>query len=262
MTVSALARHHALPLTKPGVYVGTTQGRRSLVSSYRYPDNPSRIDVPTVLTGPEAVYRVRIARRVANFGVVVTRRARGVEVEPRVVSGQDENRLTGYAGLPFARNPYLDGAYFTPVPASGALSPAPGVYSVVFDSQTRKGAGPFTFRFWVNDVTPPALRLRTHSVVRGQAVMVAATDAGSGVAPDYVFASVDGRSVSAALQRGHRPDPNHEPHSRNSPLATAGLRLPGDEEHRERRADPSQHAGPDHDLQGSPAVGRWRNSLR
>ena len=65
-----------------------------------------------------------------------------MQVEPRVVSGQDENRLTGYAGLPFARNPYLDDGYFSRVLAAGALSPAPGVYSVVFDSKTRERRGP------------------------------------------------------------------------------------------------------------------------
>ena len=202
VTVAALEQQSAIRLTAPGVHVGTTRGKRSLVSRYRYPDNPSGIGVPTVLTGPEAVYRVRILRRIANFGVVITRRASGVQVEPRVVSGQDENRLTGYAGLPFARNPYLDNGYFSRVLAAGALSPAPGVYSVVFDSKTRSGAGRFRFRFWVNDVTPPTLRLRTPSVPRGQDVTIAATDAGSGVSPDDVLASVDGRTVSARFRAG------------------------------------------------------------
>ncbi len=202
VSVAALERQSAIPLRAPGAHVGTTGGKRGFVSRYRYPANPSGIGVPTVLTGPEAVYRVRILRRVANFGVVVTRRSRGVQVEPRVVSGQDENRLTGYAGLPFARNPYLDDGYFTRVLAAGALSPAPGVYSVVFDSKTRSGAGRFRFRFWVNDVTPPTLRLRTRSVLRGQDVRVAARDAGSGVAPDYVFAFVDGRRARATFRGG------------------------------------------------------------
>jgi hypothetical protein len=194
VAAAALERHSAIPLTTPGVYAGTTRGKRGLVSRYRYPDDPSGIDVTTVLAGPEAVYRVRILHRVANFGVVVTKRAPGVRVEPRVVVNQDENRLTGLAALPVARNPYLGNGYYTPTLAAGALSPAPGVYSVVFDSATAKGTGAFRFRFWVNDTAPPTLRLRTRSVVSGQAVIVAATDAGSGVSPDHVFASVDGRS--------------------------------------------------------------------
>jgi hypothetical protein len=113
---------------------------------------------------------------------------------------QDENRLTGLAALPVARNPYLGNGYYTPTLAAGALSPAPGVYSVVFDSATAKGTGAFRFRFWVNDTAPPTLRLRTRSVVSGQAVIVAATDAGSGVSPDHVFASVDGRLAPTSFR--------------------------------------------------------------
>ncbi len=157
--------------------------------------------VATVLAGPEVVYRIRIGRGVANFGVVVTRRGRGTRVEPRVVADLDENRLTGYAGLPFAANPYLS-TFFSPAPVAGALSPAPGNYAAVFDSPTRAGAGSFTFRYWVNDVTPPTLRLRTSSVRRGGNVLVAATDAGSGVSPDDVSASIDGQFVRASFRNG------------------------------------------------------------
>ncbi len=89
-----------------------------------------------------------------------------------------------------------------PAPVAGALSPAPGDYAAVFDSPTRAGAGSFTFRYWVNDVTPPTLRLRTSSVRRGGNVLVAATDAGSGVSPDDVSASIDGQFVRASFRNG------------------------------------------------------------
>ena len=82
-----------------------------------------------------------------------------------MVAALDENRLTGYAGLPVNRNPYMDG-FHESVLAAGVLSPLPGEYAVVFDSAARTGAGPFTFRYWVNDVLPPVLRLRTPSVAR------------------------------------------------------------------------------------------------
>ena len=201
VAVAGLARHTALALTRSGLHKGTTKGRPALVSRYRYPENPRGIGVTTVLMGPEAVYRVRLTKPVANFGVVVTQRAPGSRVEPRVVAGLDENRLTGYAGLPFAANPYLP-TFFTPVLVAGALSPLPGEYAVVFDSATRAGAGGFTFRFWVNDVTPPTLRLRTRAVARGDPLLVAVTDAGSGVYSNSIFALVDGRRVSATLRRG------------------------------------------------------------
>src|SRR3990172_2081080 len=83
----------------------------------------------------------RIPSRTATCGVVVPRRAPGVRVEPRVVTGLDENRLTGYAGLPVARNLYLERLLWEPVLVAGALSPLPGEYAVVFDSAARAGAG-------------------------------------------------------------------------------------------------------------------------
>ena len=75
--------------------------------------------------GPEQVFRVRITRPVANFGVVITQRGTGSRVEPRVVSGGDEDRLTGYAALPLDQNPYVT-EFGSPVPAAGALRPRSG----------------------------------------------------------------------------------------------------------------------------------------
>ena len=201
VSVAALARHRAATLARAGVHRGTTAGQPAFVTRYRYPDDPSGIGVTTMLQGPEAVYRVLITKRVANFGVVVTSQARGTRVEPRVVAGLDENRLTGYAGLPVAHNPYHE-SFREPVLAAGALSPRPGKYEVVFDSATKTGAGRFSFRYWIDDVTPPTLRLRTKVVSSGRPVLVSAIDAGSGVYPDFIVARIDGQLVRARYQRG------------------------------------------------------------
>jgi len=201
VSVDSLSRHRAIVLTRAGLHRSSTTGQPALVTRYRYPENPGGIGVTTVLSGPERVYRIRLAKQVANFGVVITQRAPGSRVEPRVVAGLDENRLTGYAGLPFAANPYLP-TFFTPILVAGALSPAPGEYAVVFDSATGGGAGRFTFRFWLNDATPPTLRLRARAVDRGDPVLVAASDAGSGVYEDSIVAVVDGRRLSASFVRG------------------------------------------------------------
>jgi subtilisin family serine protease len=196
---AALQRHTALRLSRPGTYTGSTAGRPALVSRYRYPEDPRGIGVTTVLRGPERVYRIRITKPVANFGVVVTRRVPGSRVEPRVVAQLDESRLTGYAGLPVAHNPYLED-FRSSVLVAGALSPVPGEYAVVFDSANRAGAGAFTFRYWVNDVTPPILRMRSRTVASGRPLQVAARDPGSGVYPDSIVATIDGDQVPALFR--------------------------------------------------------------
>lgn len=201
VAVAAMVRQTPRALARTGFHNGTTRGEPAFVSRYRYPENPRGLGVTTVLDGPEKVYRIRIARRVANFGVVITQQGRRSRVEPRVLVGLDENKLTGYAGLPFAANPYLP-TFFTPVPVAGALSPAPGEYAVVFDSPTRAGAGAFRFRYWINDVTAPRLRLRSRAVERGAPLLVGAVDRGSGIYEDSIDAVVDGGRVSANFVRG------------------------------------------------------------
>jgi hypothetical protein len=201
VTAAALARHDPLALRRPGVVRGTTVGQRGLVTRYRYPDSPRGVGVTTVLRGPERVYGLRISRPVANFGAVITSRAPGSRVEVRAVAGLDENRLTGYAGLPFVYNPYLSQAGDL-VPAVGALSPAPGDYAIVFDSATRAGAGRFSFRYWVNDTTPPTLRLRTTGVTVGGQLKIGARDAGSGIYPDSILVRIDGKPYRASFRNG------------------------------------------------------------
>ncbi len=201
VSVGALARHKTLALGKAGLYRGTTLGESSFVTRYRYPENPSGVDVTTSLRGPERVFLLRLTKSAANFGVVIVHRGRGSRVEPRVVAGRDENRLTGYAGLPINHNPYMN-EFREPTLAAGALSPTPGAYAVVFDSASRAGAGSFRFRYWVNDVTPPALRLRTRVVREGDDVRVGAVDAGSGVYANSIVAAVDGDVVRATFRNG------------------------------------------------------------
>ena len=201
VTAGALARHKPETLRGPGAYRSTTRGQGSFVTRYRYPESPSGVDVTTTLRGPERAFGIRISKRVANFGVVVTQLGRGSHVEPRVVAGLDENRLTGYAALPVNYNPYSD-QFLRGVLAAGALSPLPGDYAIVFDSGSRAGAGSFTFRYWVNDVTPPTLHLRTPSVAAGQPLRVEATDVGAGVYGASIVAKVDGYDVRATFHSG------------------------------------------------------------
>jgi subtilisin family serine protease len=194
----ALSAAQTTPLTQAGTYHGDTRGRPALVDSYRYPEDPRALGLSRTLLGPEQVFRVSLSRGVANFGVAVTGGANGVE--PRVVRAGDENQLIGEIGLPFNANPYLPG-YGIPTRVAGAALPGPGDYDVVFDSGTPSGAGPFTFRLWIGDTTPPRLKvISTH----GGTLRVRAVDNGAGIDPRFVRLTVDGSARSARYDAGKR----------------------------------------------------------
>ena len=201
VTAPQLARAKPTPLRKPGAYKATTRGGSRLVSEYRYPERMVGLGVVTNLAGPERVYRVTLARPAANFGVVVTSEARGVHIEPRIVRAGDENRLVGNTSLPYNLNPYLR-IFEQPIRAAGAILPAAGAYDVVFDTPSARASGAFTFRYWLNDTTPPRVVLRTRAVRGGADVVLAATDAGSGVDPQSLVVRVDGQEQRARFQRG------------------------------------------------------------
>jgi subtilisin family serine protease len=192
-----LPRQRHGTLKKNGTYKGNTRGRPSLVDTYRYPDNPSGIGIPADLGGPEQVFTVQLKKPVANFGVAVLSQGSGVAIQPRVVAGNDENRLTGYPALPLNLNPYVPDFYeLTPV--AGAILPTAGRYDVVFDSTSSLDAGKFTFRFWINDVTRPAVKLLTRTVKQNKALQIRVTDAGSGVHPSSLFVALDRMSVRSS----------------------------------------------------------------
>ncbi len=186
-----LGKERHLTLTKNGLYSGTTVGGASRVSRYRYPTGGS----PSY-PGPEVVYRVKLTKPVANFGVAVVS-GRAV---PHVVYAGDENHLVGYPGLPQSINPYVD-RFGLDRPIAGAIRPVPGTYDVVFDTRSRAQAGPFSFRFWVNDTTPPRLAIATGAPPG--TIWISASDAGAGVDPVSGTATVDGRQAQITYSGGH-----------------------------------------------------------
>ena len=133
VTAPALARHRPTRLSRTGTYRGSTRGKPALVDSYRYPEDPTELGIPRFLRGPEQVFRLRLPRPVANFGVAVTAGKR--TIEPRIVRAGDENRLLGTPALPFNANPYLR-TYGLLEPISGTTTPGAGEYDIVFDSST------------------------------------------------------------------------------------------------------------------------------
>jgi hypothetical protein len=173
-------------LAKPGTYSGTTVGGKSLVSTYRYPTGGDRR-----YAGPERVYRVHIPGSAANAGVAVV----SGNAFPHVVFAGSEDSLAGYTALPLDLNPYRK-SYGATRKVSGVVLPAAGTYDIVFDTLFK--GGPFTFRYWVNDVTPPKLRVLS----RRGGIAVSATDSGSGVDPASISATLDGKPARARYADG------------------------------------------------------------
>jgi hypothetical protein len=180
-------------LTRPGVYGGNTAGKPSLVSTYRYPEGSlscnCKTGVQTDQSGPEQVFQYKLKAPVANLGAVVLSHARGVRVSPRLVVGSDENRLVGYTAIPVDINPYAD--FGRIVPAVGAVFPAPATYDVVFDTPAGAKPGKFTFKFWVNDLSPPTVRLLTRTIRANDVIRLRVTDGASGVDPASLVVNVD-----------------------------------------------------------------------
>jgi subtilisin family serine protease len=184
-----LAGEPHLALVRPGLVRGTTVGGATKVARYRYPTGgqPYR--------GPEVVYRVRIGGPVANFGVAVV----SGNAIPHVVYAGNEDHMVGYTGLPQSLNPYI-GKFGEFRPIAGAILPLPGTYDVVFDTRSKAQAGRFSFRYWVDDTTPPRLALQAGAP--SGTIWVSATDEGAGVDPASVTATVDGRSAQARYADG------------------------------------------------------------
>jgi len=183
-----LAGETRKPLLRPGTYNGTTRGAPARISVYRYPTGGD-----VTYPGPERAFRVSITGRPANFGTVVT----SGSVTPHVTFDGLEDHLAGYTGLPLDLNPYRS-TYGVRTRTAGAVLPAAGAYDLVFDTRSSRNAGPFTFRYWVNDVTPPRLVAKAAK----RAILVRATDAGSGVDPSSIVALVDGKLVKATFSAG------------------------------------------------------------
>jgi hypothetical protein len=146
------------------------------------------------------VFRYKLKAPVANLGAVVLSHARGVRVSPRLVVGNDENRLVGYTAIPVDINPYAD--FGRIVPAVGAVFPAPATYDMVFDTPVGAKPGKFTFRFWVNDLSPPAVRLLTRTIRLKDHIRLRVTDGGSGVDPASIVVNVDALRPSFVYKNG------------------------------------------------------------
>ncbi len=186
-----LAGAAVTPLRK--LQIGDTSKGKSRVAVYCCPSAP--FGPPPDYTGPpmnesgaEHLYSIEINQPVANFGVSVLAADPGALIDPFVLGSKDENDVQGYAGIPTDVNPLTYDSNFD-VGAAGAEFPLLQRFYVSVDSR----ADPFTnvaqngrylLNSWVNDVTPPSVRVLTTRISAGRPLIVAEVlDAGAGVDP-------------------------------------------------------------------------------
>ncbi len=182
---------------RPGTVRGSTLGQPDRVERYRYPAYTGALGLPVRWRGGEALYRFHLDRRAINVGVTVEPLAGG-GLRPFLLRGLDENMVAGESGLPIDVGPSLTD---DPVPSAGLYGAPAGDYAVAIDSARRRG-GRFRLRFWINDVTPPALgRLRVSRDARTLRIPV--TDAGSGVDPRYLECALV--QEDSSIDRSCRP---------------------------------------------------------
>ena len=134
--------------------------------SYRYPDQPRALGIPVRLTGPEQVFRFvlhRAGRQRGRGHPLAGPRPEGQRLAPPRPCGRrgPDRRLHGPSAPDQSRTRRASSAR---EPAVGVFRPSPGAYDLVFDTPNGRAPGPFTFRFWVNDTTPPTVRLLSRSV--------------------------------------------------------------------------------------------------
>ena len=157
-----------------------------------------------------AISRTRDAHRPSTVlvpGTLTTPRRRR-----RRLQRADERRAHGEVDEPLGRRYQvtLGGRTLS----AAVLRPAPGKYTVVFDSRSPADAGSFRFRLWINDTTPPAIRLVTKTANNGT-LRVRVRDRGSGV---------DRRSISYRIDRLGFAAPGWDQKQREAIIDTTGLK--------------------------------------
>jgi len=199
----ALAGAPVLQLKKQ--QTGDTRTGVNRVEIYRYPIAPfgNAPDTPPMAeSGAEKVYATLIDRPAVNVGVAVVAETPGARIDPFYLGALDENTVQGFAGAPVNVNA-LTAGYLVPNGAAGASFPRQQRFYVAVDSgrdmfSDRSLAGRYTLRSWVDDVTPPAVRLLTTRVAPGRPTLVLlARDAGAGVDPSTLTIGLQGVLVGA-----------------------------------------------------------------
>ena len=196
----------SVPLKK--YQTGDTATGTSHVSVYCCPSEPfspppDYVGAPMNEDGAEHLYSIEINQPVVNFGVSVLASSPNALIDPFVLGSKDENDVQGYAGIPTDVNSLTFDANVD-VGAAGVQFPRLQRFYVSVDSR----ADPFTnkplkgrylLNAWVDDLTPPAVRILTTRITAGRPLIVArAVDLQSGVDPLSLVIGYSGALVGAS----------------------------------------------------------------
>jgi hypothetical protein len=187
---------------------GNTATGTSKVSVYCCPAEPfgpppDYVGAPMNEDGSEHLYSVDINEPVVNFGVSVLASSPGSLIDPFVLGSKDENDVQGYAAIPTDVNDLTFDSSFD-IGAAGVQFPRMQRFYVAVDSRadpfTNKPLkGQYLLNAWVDDLTPPAVRILTTRITAGRPLIVAqAVDAQSGVDPLSLVISYRGALVGAS----------------------------------------------------------------
>jgi subtilisin family serine protease len=187
----ALANAPVVKLKK--LQTGSTASGRNRVSVYCCPAEPfgppsNYVGTPMNEDGAEHLYSVEVDQPVVNMGVSVLAASNGAIVDPFVLGSKDENDVQGYAGIPTDVNALTFDNQID-VGAAGVQFPRLQRFYVAVDSRAdpftnKSQKGRYLLNAWIDDLSPPAVRVLTTRITAGRPLIVAqAVDAGSGVDP-------------------------------------------------------------------------------
>jgi hypothetical protein len=138
--------------------------------------------------GAEKLYTIQLSVPVINFGVSVAAQSANSEIDPWVLGSKDENDVQGYAGIPVNVNGLMYD-YKADVESAGLSYPLTKRFYVAVDSGSdaftgQSLPGQYVLKAWINDLSPPAVKLVTTQLSAGRPTIVArVTDGQSGVDP-------------------------------------------------------------------------------
>ena len=187
---------------------GDTSTGQNAVSLYRFPTwpfgpPPTYSGTPYGEPGAEKLYTIQLGVPVVNFGVSVLAQTANAEIDPFVLGSKDENDVQGYAGLPVNVNGLMFD-YRADIESAGASYPLAKRYYIAVDSGsdafTNKSLpGQYVLKAWVDDLTPPSLKLVTTRIAAGRPTVVAVTkDSQSGIDPLSLVLNYNGNVLLGA----------------------------------------------------------------